>query len=182
MNGFVTRYFVFWPNVQEHAPLSAGANVDHGVKVKTTGEHENRAADRGCVSRLVRCSSLSSDDVTEGNLSEEGVRTRPESSGLDGAEVSLTAEVRPPATELSLQCSCGAKHPLRYTRDEYGVGLLSLHPAGELAYGRDQSLRAERRRAKLRNALFGSCLNSSTNVKVHTPLPASASDETGVKP
>jgi hypothetical protein len=36
------------PNVKEHAPLSAGANVDHGVKVKTTGEHENRAADRGC--------------------------------------------------------------------------------------------------------------------------------------
>ena len=35
-------------NVKEHAPLSAGANVDHGVKVKTTGEHENRAADRGC--------------------------------------------------------------------------------------------------------------------------------------
>ncbi len=38
----------FLPNVKEHAPLSAGASVDHGVEVETTGEHENRAADRGC--------------------------------------------------------------------------------------------------------------------------------------
>jgi len=44
---------IFLPNVKEHAPLSAGASVDHGVEVKTTGEHVNRAADRGCVSRLV---------------------------------------------------------------------------------------------------------------------------------
>ena len=36
------------PNVKEHATLSAGASVDHGVDVKTTGEHLNRAADRGC--------------------------------------------------------------------------------------------------------------------------------------
>jgi hypothetical protein len=35
-------------NVKEHAPLSAGARVDHGVEVETTEEHENRAADRGC--------------------------------------------------------------------------------------------------------------------------------------
>lgn len=41
------------PNVKEHATLAAGANVDHGVEVKTTEEHENKAADRGCVSRLV---------------------------------------------------------------------------------------------------------------------------------
>lgn len=37
--------------VKEHAPLSAGARVDHGVEVETTEEHVNRAADRGgCVS------------------------------------------------------------------------------------------------------------------------------------
>ena len=36
------------PNVKEHATLSAGASVDHGVEVETKGEHENRAADRGC--------------------------------------------------------------------------------------------------------------------------------------
>jgi hypothetical protein len=36
------------PNVQEHAPLSAGASVDHGVEVETTREHVNRAADRDC--------------------------------------------------------------------------------------------------------------------------------------
>jgi hypothetical protein len=36
------------PNVKEHAPLSAGASVDHGVDVETTGEHANRAANRGC--------------------------------------------------------------------------------------------------------------------------------------
>lgn len=35
-------------NVKEHAPLSAGAGVDHGVEVETTSGHENRAADRGC--------------------------------------------------------------------------------------------------------------------------------------
>ena len=35
-------------NVKEHATLSAGASVDHGVEVETTGEHENREADRGC--------------------------------------------------------------------------------------------------------------------------------------
>jgi hypothetical protein len=38
----------FLQNVQEHATLSAGASVDHGVDVETTGEHKNRAADRGC--------------------------------------------------------------------------------------------------------------------------------------
>ena len=45
-------------NVKEHATLSAGANVDHGVEVESRKGHENRAADRGCVSRLVRFSSL----------------------------------------------------------------------------------------------------------------------------
>lgn len=59
----------FW-NVKEHATLSAGASVDHGVEVESTGEHVNRAADRGCVSRLVRCSS-SSDEAICGGHSEE---------------------------------------------------------------------------------------------------------------
>ena len=40
-------------NVKEHATLSAGASVDHGDDVEVTKEHVNRAADRGCVSRLV---------------------------------------------------------------------------------------------------------------------------------
>jgi hypothetical protein len=44
---------ILYPNVKEHATLSAAAHVDHGVEVKTTEDHENRAADRGCVSRLV---------------------------------------------------------------------------------------------------------------------------------
>jgi hypothetical protein len=35
-------------NVKEHATLSAGASVDHGVEVAITGNHVNRAADRGC--------------------------------------------------------------------------------------------------------------------------------------
>ena len=35
-------------NVKEHATLSAGASVDHWVEVGITGEHVNRAADRGC--------------------------------------------------------------------------------------------------------------------------------------
>ena len=37
-----------WENVKEHAPLSARASVYHGVGVESTGEHVNRAADRGC--------------------------------------------------------------------------------------------------------------------------------------
>ena len=45
MNGLL---HVFWPNVKEHATLSAGARVDHGVSVGITEEHVNRAADRGC--------------------------------------------------------------------------------------------------------------------------------------
>jgi hypothetical protein len=48
------REIISLPNVKEHATLSAGASVDHRVEVKTTKDHENRAADRGCVSRLVR--------------------------------------------------------------------------------------------------------------------------------
>ena len=35
-------------NVKEHATLSAGASVDHGVEVEATEDHVNRAADRGC--------------------------------------------------------------------------------------------------------------------------------------
>ena len=42
------------PNVKEHATLSARASVDHGVEVETTGGHVNRAAGRGCMTRLVR--------------------------------------------------------------------------------------------------------------------------------
>jgi hypothetical protein len=42
------KRFIFLDNVKEHATLSAGASVDHGVDVETTLEHENRAADRGC--------------------------------------------------------------------------------------------------------------------------------------
>jgi hypothetical protein len=41
-------------NVKEHATLSAGARADHGVDVEVRKRHENRAADRVCVSRLVR--------------------------------------------------------------------------------------------------------------------------------
>jgi hypothetical protein len=41
-------------NVKEHATLSARASVDDGVEVECRKGHENRAADRGCVSRLVR--------------------------------------------------------------------------------------------------------------------------------
>ncbi len=40
-------------NVKEHATLSARASVDHGVGVGVKKRHVNRAADRGCVSRLV---------------------------------------------------------------------------------------------------------------------------------
>ena len=52
------------PNVKEHATLSAGAHVDHGVDVEVTKDHVNRAADRGCVSRLVLPSSFSVDSIS----------------------------------------------------------------------------------------------------------------------
>jgi hypothetical protein len=45
--------FISWQNVKEHATLSARAHVDHGVEVRARKGHVNRAADRGCVSRLV---------------------------------------------------------------------------------------------------------------------------------
>lgn len=48
----------FPPNVKEHATLSAGARVDHGVKVEIVEKHVNRAADGVAVSRLVRLLGL----------------------------------------------------------------------------------------------------------------------------
>jgi len=60
--------FISLENVKEHAPLSARASVDHGVEVETTGEHENRAADRaadrGC--RVSACSTSSVDICEDG--------------------------------------------------------------------------------------------------------------------
>ena len=47
------EFLISSPNVKEHATLSAGARVDHGVSFETKERHVNRAADRGCVSRLV---------------------------------------------------------------------------------------------------------------------------------
>ena len=44
----IAKRMVSWANVKEHATQSAGAHVDHGVRVVATGDHENRAADRGC--------------------------------------------------------------------------------------------------------------------------------------
>ena len=37
----------FLANVKEHATLSAGASVDHGVEVEVTEKHGNGAAGRG---------------------------------------------------------------------------------------------------------------------------------------
>ncbi len=58
ISGVLYGFIFLSVDVKEHATLSAGANVDHGVKVETTGAHVNRAADRGCVSRLVRLNSF----------------------------------------------------------------------------------------------------------------------------
>ena len=44
----VEAHLISSANVKEHATLSAGASVDHGVEVKTREDHVNRAADRGC--------------------------------------------------------------------------------------------------------------------------------------
>ena len=40
--------FQFFCRDKEHAALSAFASVAHGVEVKTTEDHVNRAAGRGC--------------------------------------------------------------------------------------------------------------------------------------
>ena len=40
--------FQFFCRDKEHAALSAFASVAHGVEVKTTEDHVNRAADKGC--------------------------------------------------------------------------------------------------------------------------------------
>jgi hypothetical protein len=46
-------------SAKEHATLSAGASVDHGFEVGITGEHVNRAADRGCCVSSCWASSFS---------------------------------------------------------------------------------------------------------------------------
>ena len=43
-------------NVRAHAPLPAGAHVDHGVRVVITGDHRNRAAGSGC--HVAACSAV----------------------------------------------------------------------------------------------------------------------------
>ena len=45
---------IFLATSKSTQPLSAGASVAHGVDVEAAEKHVNRAADRGCVSRLVR--------------------------------------------------------------------------------------------------------------------------------
>ena len=50
--------FISLANVKEHAPLSAGASVDHGVDVGITEDHVNRAADRGCCVSTCSASSI----------------------------------------------------------------------------------------------------------------------------
>jgi hypothetical protein len=47
-------------NVKEHAPLSAGASVDHGVEDVIMEDHVNRTADMGCC--VSTCSLYSASD------------------------------------------------------------------------------------------------------------------------
>ena len=54
--GIILPVFKFVAIVKEHATLSAGASVDHGVEAGTEEEHVNRAADRGCC--VSSCSAL----------------------------------------------------------------------------------------------------------------------------
>jgi hypothetical protein len=60
-----------------------GAGVDHGVEVETTGEHENRAADRGCCVSTCSLSSCYSLEMHDG-----GVILMP----MEGNEIILNAE------------------------------------------------------------------------------------------
>jgi hypothetical protein len=65
---------VLLDNVKEHAPLSAGASVDHGVDVETTQEHENRAADRGCCVSSCSESSFVEVPITSGMTCHDRIR------------------------------------------------------------------------------------------------------------
>ena len=66
---------LFLANVKEHAPLSAGASVDHGVEVETTQEHVNRAADRGCCVSTCCASSLNVGMLSMGTIFYLTVKT-----------------------------------------------------------------------------------------------------------
>lgn len=72
-------------NVKEHATLSAGASVDHGVEVETTGGHENRAADRGCCVSSCSLFSIRESMLYAACDSEEGIILTP----MNGTEIVL---------------------------------------------------------------------------------------------
>jgi len=46
-------FIIILQNDRAHAPLGAGTEVSHRVKVVITGNHVNRTAPSGCVARLV---------------------------------------------------------------------------------------------------------------------------------
>ena len=85
-------------NVKEHAPLSAGASVDHGVEVETTGEHENRAADRSCCVSTC-CASLI---LCEGNENTEQFNRLSDGrqEAVAVAELHQEGQQHPPVSEL----------------------------------------------------------------------------------
>jgi hypothetical protein len=88
-------YLHISPNVKEHAPLSAGASVERGVDVETTQEHENKAADRGCVSRLVVPSSFVGDDsVLEKGGDQDHHHGMQYQEAFDLARANLAHQVR----------------------------------------------------------------------------------------
>lgn len=73
------------PNVKEHAPLSAGAGVDHEVGVETTGEYVNKAADGGCCVSSCSLSSIREAMVYAACDSDEGIILTP----MNGPEILL---------------------------------------------------------------------------------------------
>ena len=78
-------------------PLSAGASVDHGVKVGITEEHVNRAADRGCC--VSTCSAWISVSSYHGSPSQQASR-----------EPLLTASRQPARTGSPLWMVCRSRY------------------------------------------------------------------------
>jgi hypothetical protein len=110
----------------------------------------------------------------------EAGRLAPKSGRQNDGESVSRVHLLIPESVFSLQCSCGVKHQLRYTE---GREAPRLHLVEE-AESTPQGSKAPMPEAPpgLQRDICHSSSNSLPNVKVHTPLPASASAETGVNP
>ncbi len=73
---------IFFSERKAHAPLAAGAEGDHGFGVVVGRTHVNKAAGRGCMSRLVgECNARGSMRLTVGNVDKAMPHRKQQSIG-----------------------------------------------------------------------------------------------------